>query len=176
MTWMTLIAASIYWFLPAYIANITSTLAGVLHLPFSQPLSVELFGRNKSVRGVYAGILAAMIVVYLQKMLQMEGVANAIRLIDYGAAHIWMLGLLMGTGTVLGDVVKSFFKRRLEKREGTPWVPFDQLDFVLGALLFTLPFYPMEWTPIVIVITLSPLLHFAVNVIGYFLGVKNVWW
>jgi CDP-diglyceride synthetase len=35
-----------------------------------------------------------------------------------------------------GDAVKSFFKRRLGITPGKSWFPFDQLDFVLGAILF----------------------------------------
>jgi hypothetical protein len=32
------------------------------------------------------------------------------------------------------DSVKSFVKRRVGIAPGAPWIPFDQLDFVIGAL------------------------------------------
>jgi len=33
--------------------------------------------------------------------------------------------------------IKSFFKRRAGKKRGEDWIPFDQLDFVLGVLFFS---------------------------------------
>jgi CDP-2,3-bis-(O-geranylgeranyl)-sn-glycerol synthase len=41
-------------------------------------------------------------------------------------------------GALLGDVIESFFKRRIGKDRGQDWIPFDQLDFLIGALTFSL--------------------------------------
>jgi CDP-2,3-bis-(O-geranylgeranyl)-sn-glycerol synthase len=41
-------------------------------------------------------------------------------------------------GALFGDIVESFFKRRIGKERGESWYPFDQLDFVLGALILAL--------------------------------------
>jgi CDP-2,3-bis-(O-geranylgeranyl)-sn-glycerol synthase len=38
-----------------------------------------------------------------------------------------------------GDSVKNFVWRRLRIPPGAPWIPFDQLDFVLGALVLVAP-------------------------------------
>jgi CDP-2,3-bis-(O-geranylgeranyl)-sn-glycerol synthase len=40
-------------------------------------------------------------------------------------------------GALLGDVIESFFKRRIGKDRGQDWIPFDQLDFLVGALAFS---------------------------------------
>ena len=40
-------------------------------------------------------------------------------------------------GALIGDIIESFFKRRLGKNRGEDWIPFDQLDFILGALFFS---------------------------------------
>lgn len=40
-------------------------------------------------------------------------------------------------GALLGDIIKSFFKRRIGKRRGEDWIPFDQIDFILGVLFFS---------------------------------------
>ena len=40
-------------------------------------------------------------------------------------------------GALLGDVIESFFKRRVGKDRGQDWIPFDQLDFLVGALIFS---------------------------------------
>jgi CDP-2,3-bis-(O-geranylgeranyl)-sn-glycerol synthase len=48
----------------------------------------------------------------------------------------WLsLGFLLGLGAMAGDAAKSFFKRRLGIAPGHPWIPFDQIDFQIGALL-----------------------------------------
>ena len=40
-------------------------------------------------------------------------------------------------GALLGDIIESFFKRRIGKSRGENWIPFDQIDFILGVLFFT---------------------------------------
>jgi CDP-2,3-bis-(O-geranylgeranyl)-sn-glycerol synthase len=34
-----------------------------------------------------------------------------------------------------GDALKSLVKRRVGIAPGAPWIPWDQLDFALGALV-----------------------------------------
>jgi CDP-2,3-bis-(O-geranylgeranyl)-sn-glycerol synthase len=89
---------------------------------------------------------------------------------------------LLALGALLGDLTKSFFKRRLGKGRGEAWFLADQYDLVVGSLLLVLLVYP-GWlfenitVPIVIWIAIiTPLLHRAVNIIGYLLGVKDVPW
>ena len=40
-------------------------------------------------------------------------------------------------GALMGDIIESFFKRRIGKKRGEDWIPFDQLDFILGVLFFS---------------------------------------
>jgi CDP-2,3-bis-(O-geranylgeranyl)-sn-glycerol synthase len=40
-------------------------------------------------------------------------------------------------GALLGDIIESFFKRRIGKDRGENWILFDQLDFILGALFLS---------------------------------------
>jgi len=40
-------------------------------------------------------------------------------------------------GALLGDIIESFLKRRIGKNRGEDWIPFDQLDFILGVLFFS---------------------------------------
>src|SRR5688500_15406273 len=57
---------------------------------------------------------------------------------DYGAGHpaaIFAFGALVGFMALVGDAVKSYFKRRRGKESGAAWVPFVQLDFVVFGLL-----------------------------------------
>ena len=38
-------------------------------------------------------------------------------------------------GALLGDIIESFFKRRQNIQRGEDWIPFDQIDFILGVLV-----------------------------------------
>ena len=95
-----------------------------------------------------------------------------------------VFGLLMGSGAMLGDMAKSFLKRRLNIRSGRPFPPFDQLDFIIGALAMYYIFgpyvlnyfHPLTWTALLVIVVLTPLAHLSLNVIGYKLGMKDVWW
>jgi len=40
-------------------------------------------------------------------------------------------------GALMGDIIESFFKRRVGRTRGQDWIPFDQLDFILGVLFFS---------------------------------------
>jgi CDP-2,3-bis-(O-geranylgeranyl)-sn-glycerol synthase len=82
-------------------------------------------------------------------------------------------------GALLGDVVESFFKRRIGRDRGQDWVPFDQLDFLLGALtfsllvselLFLLGLAPDQWFfqnltlwHVLILLVVTPFIHITAN-------------
>lgn len=154
---MQIILESISFILPAYIANMMPVV--FRWVPFAgQPISKKLFGEHKTYRGFIFGILGAIATMYFQKR------ADAI-----------FIGALFGIGALGGDLVKSYFKRRIGIPEGSPWIPFDQLDFALGALIAISPWLtpsPLHF----IILLITPILHFTTNVLGYFLGLKKVWW
>ncbi len=100
---------------------------------------------------------------------------------DYTSSLIVVLAL--ASGALFGDMFKSFFKRRMGLKRGGASLPLvDQLDFVVGAWVFTYLAAP-EWfvsnfTPgiMLTVIIITPLLHLTTNIIGYFIGVKKEPW
>lgn len=171
-----LILSALYFLLPAYVANMCPVFAGALHLPLGGPISTRLFGSHKTYRGLYAACVGALAVVWLQRHFQAQGVLEGWRLIDYSSENLFLLALLFGMGAAGGDLVKSFFKRRLGIKEGKPWFPFDQLDLVIGALVLVSPVYLLDIPRVLVLLILTPLLHFLTNVTGYFLGLKEVWW
>jgi CDP-2,3-bis-(O-geranylgeranyl)-sn-glycerol synthase len=83
---------------------------------------------------------------------------------------------------MLGDIVASFFKRRLGMKRGAQFFVIDQLDFVFGAWILTLILAPSwfwnNFTPtiIVIVLIITPVLHRVTNIIGYRIGAKREPW
>lgn len=88
----------------------------------------------------------------------------------------------LAAGALLGDMVKSFAKRRLNKTRGEEWLIADQYDLVFGAfallLLFNYAWVIATITPLILVwiLILTPLLHRGANIIGYLIGVKDVPW
>lgn len=171
---LELILASLYFILPAYIANTFPVLLGRLRLPFGFPINTKLFGSHKTWRGFYAGYLGAIITLSIQLQFQNKGMYFGI--LNYQEINIFFYAFLFGVGAISGDLIKSFFKRRLGIKPGRPWFPFDQLDLVIGSLAFLAPFYQLPWSNVLVIMIATPLLHLATNSAAYALGLKKVWW
>ena len=84
--------------------------------------------------GIIVGILTAGVQAFLFFNTDFFRVNT---LVDYGRVNFILLGALMGGGALVGDLVKSFIKRRLNVPPGKPWFPWDQLDWIAGAILFS---------------------------------------
>ena len=75
-----------------------------------------------------------------------------------------------------GDSVKSFFKRRLKISPGQQWIPFDQLDFILGGLLALHFLVYLTWTEIVLICAVSFVGDVLVNHVSFYLGIRDTQW
>lgn len=170
------IISAFYFFLPAYFANMCPVIAGKLKLPLGQPISNHFLGSHKTWRGFYAGYLGALVVLAAQLFMQKEGVLAAYTLLDYQNINLFGYAFLFGVGAIAGDALKSFCKRRMGIKPGAPWFPFDQLDFVVVALLFLWPFFQLSWSHILVLLIATPILHLLVNILAYKVGLKKVWW
>ncbi|MBW2967458.1 CDP-archaeol synthase [Candidatus Woesearchaeota archaeon] len=136
-----------------------------------------LFGSHKTWRGVFFGTLIAIITVFIQKILFLDyPVFRGISLLDYSAVNFVLLGFLLGFGALLGDIVKSFMKRRAGIAPGNPWIPFDQIDFILGSLALLCFVYIPSWQTVLFLLVAIPILHIFFNHVGYYMGInKNKW-
>lgn len=179
-----IILEALYFFLPAYFANMAPVFASrifgdkfITSIDFNKTIGGKrIFGDHKTWRGLFSGIVVALLVVYLQSILYQFNFFHNISLIDYKSESIFIFGILLGFGALFGDIVKSFFKRRVGIKSGGSWPIFDQLDFVVGALLFVAIIYIPTWQHILILILFTPFLHWLTNVIGYKLGWKSNPW
>jgi CDP-2,3-bis-(O-geranylgeranyl)-sn-glycerol synthase len=163
------------WFIfPAWIANMLAcTFGGGSPIDGGKTFldGRPILGKGKTLRGLCVGITAAIIMAVLQSFFAYT-------------FNPLVFGFLMGSGAMLGDITKSFFKRRLNIESGRPLPLFDQLDFIVGALAMYYilgpyvlnHFYFLNWTAILTIFVLSPLAHLSLNALGYKLGLKNVWW
>jgi CDP-2,3-bis-(O-geranylgeranyl)-sn-glycerol synthase len=179
------ILESMYFFVPAYFANMAPVfIARVKWLKkFSKPIDhgiklgkETLFGSHKTWRGFISGVLTAVIVSALQYFLYQTEYFSSISIVDYSSVNVVLYGFLLGFGAMFGDLVKSFFKRRLNRTPGSSWPIFDQLDFVIGAFVFLSIVYVPPVEVILFILIITPLIALLANIIGYALKIKKVWW
>jgi CDP-2,3-bis-(O-geranylgeranyl)-sn-glycerol synthase len=88
-----------------------------------------------------------------------------------------LVGLMIAFGALVGDLVHSFVKRRIGLAEGAAHPVADQLDFVVGAIFFSLLVSaPPPLLTIVIIIVITPPIHLLTNYVAYLLGAKKTPW
>lgn len=164
-----------YYILPAYVANAAPVIFGG-----GYPLDADklfwdgkpIFGSNKTVRGFFAGLLVGSFAGFvLSGLYQLSGFPQNF-LFQYDA---W-LGFMLSLGALTGDLLHSFIKRRLDISPGLPLPVADQLDFALGALLFSVVVYPPPWLIAVVILIATPPIHLLTNYLAYLIGVKKTPW
>lgn len=165
--------------MPAYLPNSAAAAIGgkiPIDLGKNWRDGRRIFGDGKTLRGFFGGVFCGIIVGCIEVYVQYAGYVLFLPHLT-----IWSV-VLLAFGSLLGDLVKSFFKRRLNKNRGDKWIVADQYDFVAGAFLLLFLFdysWLMQEMTIPILVTiliLTPLLHRAINIIGYAMGVKDVPW
>ncbi len=121
----------------------------------------RILGSHKTVRGLFAGIIAGSVI----------GLAESP--VD---SRLLLGGFMIALGTVLGDLLGAFFKRRVRIKPGSPLPIVDQLDFVFGGLLLGNFVFPLSWLSILIVVLVTPPIHLGTNYGAYLLGIKRTRW
>ena len=155
---LSLILQAIYFYLPAYFANGMPILfGGGTPLDFGKSLKDgrRLFGDGKTFQGAIFGI--------------------SIGTLAFGTIQgNLLLAFLLSSGAILGDLIKSFVKRRLGHKDGEKFFPWDQIDFLIGATLLVSLVSAPRFEFIIIIFILTPLFHLATNYGAYKIGIKKV--
>ena len=139
---------ALWFFLPAGLANAAPVFAN--KIPRSARLAVPLdfgksfrgkriFGKNKTLRGLLAGIIVAVITVLLQRFgYEHSDFLHTVSMhINYSSLNVVWLGVLFAVGALGFDALESFFKRQAGVKPGDTWFPFDQTDYIIGGLLLS---------------------------------------
>ena len=145
----------------------------------------RILGDGKTWRGFFGGAFSGIVLGFI--MIGTAWLAGSPDLWGYGtvADGIGIVACL-AVGSLLGDMLGSFLKRRLGIERGMKAPILDQYDFVIGAFLVVTVFYP-QWVwstyvegwhiaALVLLLALVWFLHRGVNIIGYRLGLKNEPW
>lgn len=158
----------IYLMLPVYFANMAPPFVKYWH-GWNPPISRRYLGDHKTTLGFILGIATALAVALLQSRIQWVG-----SLVSYDQ---WIsIGVATGLGAMLGDSIKSFFKRRLKISPGESWIPFDQLDFVCGGILALEFWYSFAWLDVIEIVVFSFAADIIVNHVSFFLGIRSTKW
>lgn len=177
------IGFAIWFLLPGACANVAPILAA--HAPylkvFSYPIDggktwrgKRILGAHKTWRGIIAGVLVSSLVFFwqLNATATYDWAATLAGPVDYGMLP-WILGPLFGLGALGGDAAKSFLKRRLNIKPGTKWVPFDQIDYIVGSILVTLPFVTVAASYYFWMLIVWFLMHLLASYVGWLLKLKD---
>ena len=85
---------------------------------------------------------------------------------------------MLSLGALFGDLAGAFVKRRLGLAPGDLLPVIDQVDFIIGAILFSFFFSLKNLFPelILAVLIVTPPIHLLTNFAAYKLGLKNNPW
>ncbi|UCE09981.1 MAG: CDP-2,3-bis-(O-geranylgeranyl)-sn-glycerol synthase [Candidatus Thorarchaeota archaeon] len=184
---VALIGLALWIGLPAWITNSTPVIFGG-----GRPIDGGRFlrdghrilGDGKTIRGFIAGVVCGTLTALAQYLaapfvrIEMENYIVVTPEMDVILFMGVLAGFMLSLGTLVGDLVGSFVKRRANLKSGAPSPVLDQLGFIIMALIFAAPFFaPSPSYPAVAVLfVMTFLVHYISNVGGYLLGVKEHPW
>ncbi len=169
---------ALLYVLPAYFANSAPVVLGS-----GRPIDLKrkfidkkrLFGDGKTIRGFISGVLAGTFIGGVCGLVLPETAYNL-----YAMPYMYYaVGFLLAFGTMFGDLLGSFFKRRLGMKRGHPSFLLDQLFFLVFALVFAYQFSPLfifDPVNLVFLFAFTYVVHVASNYIANRLGLKKVPW
>jgi len=166
-----LIIEALKFIFPAYCANAMPVIVGGgLPMDFGRNFADgrPVFGKNKTFRGFFSGLVAGTV----------AGLAESA---VFGTRFfpVW-LGVLLSLGALLGDLLGAFLKRRIGLAPGELLPVVDQIDFIAGALLLSLPVSlslpSWSWELVVAALIITLPVHLLTNLAAYKLKLKSKPW
>jgi CDP-2,3-bis-(O-geranylgeranyl)-sn-glycerol synthase len=172
------IILALWSFLPAGLANMTPLF--VNKVPYvnrwTTPLDlgkkyrgIRVLGDNKTWRGLLFGSIVGGLSGLIQYLLFPEFTIFE----SPSGLLLLFTGFLLGLGALLGDSVESFFKRQKQLEPGKSWFPFDQLDYIIGALILWAPIARPSMADVIVIIAFYFGMHILVSFLGYLTGFKK---
>ncbi|MFW9984187.1 MAG: CDP-2,3-bis-(O-geranylgeranyl)-sn-glycerol synthase [Candidatus Odinarchaeota archaeon] len=183
-----LILLGFWYILPAYVANGFAVFAKFFAFPHlidgGRVLKDErfIFGPGKSWEGFFIGFISGVCVGFLQVFTApfLEALIVQYLILPPEFVPIVLLSIplviMVALGALIGDLIGSFIKRRMNISRGRPAPLLDQLDFLIMAIIFGWLIIPLPLIFVVFLLIVTPIIHLLANVIGYFLRLKKVPW
>ncbi len=171
MTTEQIILKLLLFLAPMYFANSSAMLLGgktPIDLGKNFFDGKPIFGKGKTFRGLFFGIAMGTIASFILSLI------FPIETTLFG--NYLFLGFLLSVGALIGDLIASFFKRRNKINQGEEILFLDQLDFVIGGMIFGSLIYTPEFYEIIFVGAITLIVHRASNFIAYKIKLKKVPW
>jgi len=150
--------------LPIMIANMTPVLLKIKY--WNTPINEKIFGKNKTWRGFLGAIIAGTLSYFI---LVKFGLVNSINDLSF----IILIGFLFSFGAIGGDLIESFLKRKMNIAAGESWTPWDQIDYVLGAIILTYFIYQYTFSQIIFMLVLGGVISAIFHRFGYMLKMNS---
>lgn len=181
---MDIILFALWFFAPAGIANGSPVFANKIPLlnKLGTPIDggksyrgKRLFGDHKTVRGFIVGIISGFLVAGIQMCLynRSSWIVDISSSVDYSQPIVLLMGMFLGFGALAGDAIKSFFKRQFSIPSGNSWFPFDQIDYIVGGLLISIPFVMLTIEQYLTIALIWFLIHPFATFIAWTLKLKD---
>jgi CDP-2,3-bis-(O-geranylgeranyl)-sn-glycerol synthase len=178
-----------FWIvIPIYVANASAVIVGGgIPIDFGKTWKDgrRILGDGKTWTGLFSGTFLGMTAGFglaVAATYVSESEYSFLNFSDFEGFPL-MIPILFSLcfGALLGDIIESFFKRRIGKDRGQDWIPFDQLDFLIGALALSLLvsellfvfqvtneqwfFHSLTIWHIIILLIVTPFIHITANVL-----------
>jgi CDP-2,3-bis-(O-geranylgeranyl)-sn-glycerol synthase len=151
---------TIWLFLPAYFANAAPVLlhgGGPLDRGKNWRDNKRILGDHKTVYGTLFGIIVGTLVAIIQRNI--------------------LQGFLFSVGAISGDLLFAFIKRRIGIEPGRPLIIWDQVGFVLVAILLSSFVEPRpSWQQDIAMIVTTIPIHYITNLFAWGLNWKKEPW
>ncbi len=195
MSLMSSFGRVLYTLLPVVLAGICnmvfvkSSLLDDLKIPMDAGVvcsdGKRLLGANKTWKGFLGMIVLTGFWVWffgiLGRTFSLGHGFNLVKFGDFSQGEGWLYGAVWGLGYVLFELPNSYIKRRIDIPPGTNkpgmvgilFTFIDQADSVLGCMIFMLVFYVPTPMDAVAFFILGVMVHYAVNILLFLVGLKR---
>lgn len=168
----------LWLFAPAFLANAMPVIAKKLPVlrRWDTPIHARILGKNKTVRGLVSGTVAAMLLALLQFGLSGSPWLPDVSDVLTSPWFALLAGFLLGAGALLGDIAESSLKRRMGIPPGEALPVVDGIDYILGAFLLLWPLYLPPLSSAFLLLVFAPIGSLAANMVAYQLRWKQQWY
>ena len=174
---------SLWFFAPAGFANLGAFAAGKIGFLKKYKYPVDCFkkykgkrilGNHKTFRGFAAAIVIGIFICALEVWFYANFTSvRQLVYVNYSEINPFILGGLLGFGALFGDSAKSFFKRQKNIQPGRSWFPFDQIDYIVGGVAFSLLYIRLPVVEYIILFIVWSLLHPLTTFVGYLFKLRR---
>ena len=166
------VAAAMWFIFPAYCANAAPVIfGGGKPMDFGKKFvdGKPFLGSHKTFRGFLAGIIVGTLVGAAQTVIFEQFLFQYSPQFEYSI----LLGFVLSLGALTGDLIESFIKRRLNRSPGSSLPVADQIDFILGAFLFSSAVSSPSMVSALIILLITIPIHLLTNLGAALLNMKN---